>query len=388
MLFGVLSGSSPPFFAVRRNQTDGQAGLINHIGHAALSGAALQPAQLGILSAELGQPALQIGIEGIDTGGVLRLVPVDNGFFLILRQLRHTDPPHIDGQYVIDAPSISDCDIPPFLSALGEKPLWFIEDIELLFDKICIHSTHDAINAAAFRRIGYILHTAYAYKASYGTAMNFFDDVIFCQDIVDLSTLDRRISNLSMFGSALDKKKKSLDYIETAPKVLMSRSKVEEVYGLTTADIRELQSTLSVYYEIPFFNGRSIWHKIQDLPIVKKLQGNDWMLTCIMRQQDSVASISVAGGIILSLESTSLSLSRICEWISSEYGTMSINALEKRFNELFGTRIPASKLAEKLKTSGSWRNVVTDSMDDYIDSLVDADIIDMDANDLLHEEFF
>lgn len=282
----------------------------------------------------------------------------------------------------------SDCDIPPFLSALGEKPLWFIEDIELLFDKICIHSTHDAINAAAFRRIGYILHTAYAYKASYGTAMNFFDDVIFCQDIVDLSTLDRRISNLSMFGSALDKKKKSLDYIETAPKVLMSRSKVEEVYGLTTADIRELQSTLSVYYEIPFFNGRSIWHKIQDLPIVKKLQGNDWMLTCIMRQQDSVASISVAGGIILSLESTSLSLSRICEWISSEYGTMSINALEKRFNELFGTRIPASKLAEKLKTSGSWRNVVTDSMDDYIDSLVDADIIDMDANDLLHEEFF
>lgn len=167
-----------------------------------------------------------------------------------------------------------------------------------------------------------------------------------------------------------------------------SRSKVEEVYGLTTADIRELQSTLSVYYEIPFFNGRSIWHKIQDLPIVKKLQGNDWMLTCIMRQQDSVASISVAGGIILSLESTSLSLSRICEWISSEYGTMSINALEKRFNELFGTRIPASKLAEKLKTSGSWRNVVTDSMDDYIDSLVDADIIDMDANDLLHEEFF
>lgn len=107
-----------------------------------------------------------------------------------------------------------------------------------------------------------------------------------------------------------------------------------------------------------------------------------------MRQQESVASLSVAGGIILSLESTSLSLSRICEWISSEYGTMSINALEKKFNDLFGTRIPASKLAEKLKTSGSWSAVVTDSMDDYIDSLVDADIIDMDANDLLQEEFF
>ena len=44
----------------------------------------LQPAQLGILAAKLGQPALQIGVEGVDTGGVLRLVPIDDGFFLIL----------------------------------------------------------------------------------------------------------------------------------------------------------------------------------------------------------------------------------------------------------------------------------------------------------------
>ena len=94
MLFGVFSGSRQPLLAVRRHQTDGQAGLVHHIGHAALSGAALQPAQLGILAAKLGQPALQIGVEGVDTGGVLRLVPVDDGFFLILRQLRHTDPPH------------------------------------------------------------------------------------------------------------------------------------------------------------------------------------------------------------------------------------------------------------------------------------------------------
>ena len=77
MLFGVFSGSRQPLLAVRRHQTDGQAGLVHHIGHAALSGAALQPAQLGILAAELGQSALQIGVKGVDTGGVLRLVPVD-----------------------------------------------------------------------------------------------------------------------------------------------------------------------------------------------------------------------------------------------------------------------------------------------------------------------
>lgn len=108
----------------------------------------------------------------------------------------------------------------------------------------------------------------------------------------------------------------------------------------------------------------------------------------LMRQQDAVASLSVAGGIILSLESASLNLSRICEWIASTHGKMSITNLEHTFNETFGTRIPASKLAEKLRTSGSWDAVVTDSMDEYIDSLVDAGLSDIDADDLLQEEFF
>ncbi len=134
-----------------------------------------------------------------------------------------------------------------------------------------------------------------------------------------------------MFGSALDKKKKALEYIETAPKILMSLAKVEEVYGLTINEIREIQSVLSTYYDIPFFNGKSIWHEVENLPIIQKLQGNDWLLTCIMRQQEVVASLPVAGGIILSLDSTSLSLSRICEWFSSLYGVMPINSLEKKF---------------------------------------------------------
>lgn len=295
---------------------------------------------------------------------------------------------YLEGQYIIDAPAVDERDIRPVLAALREQPLWFVEDIEDLFDRVCRFTTHDAINEAAFRRIGYTLHSAYAYDASYGTALNFFDEVIFSKDVIDLSDLDRRIRNLQIFATALDKKKKSLEYVETAPKILMSQEKVDEVYGLTVDEIREIQSIMSVFYDIPFFNGRSIWHEVEDLPVIQKLQGNDWMLTCIMRQQEVVASLPVAGGIILSLESTSLSLSRICEWIASLHGAMSINSLEKEFNGIFGTRVPASKLAEKLKTSGSWDKVVTDSMDEYIDRLVDAGLSDMDPEDLLQEEFF
>ena len=295
---------------------------------------------------------------------------------------------YIDGQYIIDVPAIDERDVQQVLDALSEKSLWFIEDIENLFDRIFQYTPHDAINAAAFRRIGYTLNSSYVYCSSYGTALNFFEETVFSKDIVDLTSLDRRMVNLGMFAAALDKKKKTLEYIETAPKILMSIEKIRTVYDLSVEEIREIQSLMSVFYDEPFFNGRSIWAEVENLPIVQKLQGNDWMLTCIMRQQDAVASLSVAGGIILSLESASLNLSRICEWIASTHGKMSITNLEHTFNETFGTRIPASKLAEKLRTSGSWDAVVTDSMDEYIDSLVDAGLSDIDADDLLQEEFF
>lgn len=295
---------------------------------------------------------------------------------------------YIDGQYIIDVPAIDERDVQQVLDALSEKSLWFIEDIENLFDRICRYTPHDAINAAAFRRIGYTLNSSYVYCSSYGTALNFFEETVFSKDVVDLTSIDRRMVNLGMFAATLDKKKKTLEYIETAPKILMSIEKIRTVYGLSVEEIREIQSLMSVFYDEPFFNGRSIWAEVENLPIVQKLQGNDWMLTCIMRQQDAVASLSVAGGIILSLESASLNLSRICEWIASTHGKMSITNLEHTFNETFGTRIPASKLAEKLRASGSWDTVVTDSMDEYIDSLVDAGLSDIDADDLLQEEFF
>ena len=62
--------------------------------------------------------------------------------------------------------------------------------------------------------------------------------------------------------------------------------------------------------------------------------------------------------------------------------------MEKVFNETFGTRVFGSKLAEKLKSSGDWAAVITDSMDDYIDSLIDENLANDGADDLLQEEFY
>ena len=77
MLFCVLPCSCQPFFAVRRHQPDRKSGLVQYIGHATFRRTAFQAAQQRVLPAEILQSAFQAGIEGVNTGNRLALIPVD-----------------------------------------------------------------------------------------------------------------------------------------------------------------------------------------------------------------------------------------------------------------------------------------------------------------------
>lgn len=67
---------------------------------------------------------------------------------------------------------------------------------------------------------------------------------------------------------------------------------------------------------------------------------------------------------------------------------MTVKALTVQFNEIFATRIPVGKIAEKLKNFGLWDALVTDSFDEYIDNLLLTTDTNMGVDDLLQEEFF
>ena len=178
-----------------------------------------------------------------------------------------------------------------------------------------------------------------------------------------------------------------LEYIEVAPKVYMTLSELERIYGLSFDDVHELQEWIC-QCEDKYFNAHSVWKKLENTGLDKKLQSNEWLCTCIFRQQPNVFSQQVAGGIILCKDSSELNLGSICQWIVDKYGKMTVQALTARFNETFATRIPVSKIAEKLKTYGLWDILVTDSFDEYIDNLIISTDADMNVDDLLQEEFF
>ena len=270
---------------------------------------------------------------------------------------------------------------------MSKKNFWFIDEVEKIFKEICINSSQDALNKVAFKRIGYSLNIGYIYKEDYGTVTKYFDKEIFSKEILDLNEYDRRLLVLPAFESALYKKRMELEYIEVAPKVYMTLSKLERFYGLSLDDIHQLQDWIKQYEE-KYFNAHSVWEKLENIGLDKKLQNNEWLCTCIFRQQLGVFSLQVAGGIILCKDSSELSLGAVCQWIFKKHGKLTVQNLTLKLNEIFATRIPARKIAEKLKACGLWEELVTDSFDDYVDNLIALTETNMDVDDLFQEEFF
>jgi len=294
---------------------------------------------------------------------------------------------YAEGLYAIDVPSIDERDVATFKETLSIKNFWFTDELEREFKKVCVHSSADAFNSAAFKRLGYTLNMGYAYSDIYSSVVNYFDAELFLSDIVDLNKLDRRLVNLSVFNSALYKKKMDLEYIEVAPKILMSISRVEYVYGLTVSDVKNLQEWV-LSCEEKYYNAHSLWNKLSESGLSEKLQNNEWMCTCIFRQQDAIASLQVAGGIILCREYSELNFGLICKWLVEKNGRMTIQNLTSLFNDTFSTRVLVSKIAEKMKVYGLWETFVTDSFEEYIDNLVVNTDFELDDNDLFQEEFF
>lgn len=294
---------------------------------------------------------------------------------------------YLDGEYSVDVIAIDDGDAEKLKLALSKKNFWFIDEVEKLFKEICTNSSQDALNKAAFKRIGYSLNIGYLYNDEYGTVVNYYDQEIFSKKILDLNEYDRRLLVLSSFESALYKKRMELEYIEVAPKVYMTLNELERIYGLSLENVHKLQEWI-LQCEDKYFNAHSVWQQLENIGLDKNLQHNEWLCTCIFRQQPYIFSQQVAGGIILCKDSSELNLGSICKWIVDKCGKMTVQSLTAQLNETFATRIPVSKIAEKLKAYGLWDILVTDSFDEYIDNLIVSTDTDIDVDDLLQEEFF
>lgn len=293
---------------------------------------------------------------------------------------------YFDGKYSIDVPVLDERDKVAFRAALEKKEFWYIDEIEKIFEETCHYSSKDALNSAAFTCLGYSLNAGYACKLCYPSIRDYLKKGVFSVGIIDTSKFDSRLLQLSAFWSFLASEKKTFNYVEVSPKVIISREILFQQYRITREDIEQFLVEVKPFCDEKYFNAYSIWGDIQKLEFVRKVNGNHWLCTNIIRQAEEVVSLGIANAVILTEDKAGLSLSQICEWVVRHEGKQSLSKLTNRINELFGSTLQKHKIANKIRCAGLWRNLVTDDMDWYIETLLNGSEVNND--DLFAEEFF
>ena len=289
-------------------------------------------------------------------------------------------PYYANGIYDIGTPLVAQEDAKAFANALASKDLWFAGELEELFEKTCIHTPKDALNRAALYQFGYLLYSGYAISSAYGSALGYLEQEIFSKDVIHLGDIDHRLRRTSMFKTVLEREKTDLQFFECADKELVSIRKIEEDFHLDAEKIRLLQTSMASQYQHAYFNAWSLMDEIKNFPLIQKFIGHEWLLTSIMYQQEGIYMKRVAGSVILSTDSNSLSIHQICQWLVKHHGKLTLQEMTNLFNKTFACKLTSKNLAEKLQETGTWDEIICEPADQY-KTLVDFS--QWDFSDLL-----
>lgn len=298
----------------------------------------------------------------------------------------------VDGKYVIDIPLIDDRDESEICRALEKRKIWFEDEVELLFERICINTSIDAINSGSLHRIGYKMYpSGYILSEKYLSAYDYFSKEIFNNFITNLNEVDKRIKSLSIFRSYLEERRQELDYIEMDSMIFVKIEYFNEKYSINKKRLLEIQQILISFGKDDYYNSYKIIPDIKEsnsLNTTEKelLISNLWFTNCLIKQKNGIYSRRIAGTIILSNKNIPLNIASICKWIVNINGKMSLSNLCESFNAIFGAEMAPGNLAEKIRTDGSWNDLIIESIDGYINQLVEK-YSDSD-DDYFQESFY
>lgn len=298
----------------------------------------------------------------------------------------------VDGKYVIDIPLIDDKDEFEICKALEKRKIWFEDEVESLFECICINTSADAINSGALHRIGYKMYpSGYILSEKYLSAYDYFSKEIFNNSITNLNEIDNRIKSLSIFKSYLEERRQKLDYIEMDNMVFVKMEYFNEKYSINKKRLLEIQRILISFGKDDYYNSYKIISDIKESNFFNTTEkelliNNLWFTNCLIKQKNGIYSRRIAGTIILSNKNIPLNIASICRWIVNINGKMSLANLCESFNTIFGAEMAVGNLAEKIRADGSWSDLIIESIDGYINQLVEK-YSDSD-DDYFQESFY
>lgn len=241
---------------------------------------------------------------------------------------------------------------------INDRDFVFIEDLKEKLDQNIVDLS------IILKHLNYKTFTSYALKNEYETTFNYFNKRFFNNmDIVDLTSIDKRIWNLSSFNSWLYDKYKTMELLEFSPKMYITSKKLNEI-GLTSVILEEFRIDV-----LEKLNDKKVWSINNIIETIDNEQIDSFgfepiFYRSILRGLENIYSNKIGGNYLLKRDED-FSVSDLIEEEVTKVKMIDIFDLTEIINEKYDMNFEYYKLTETIKRTSMYYDEIMEKV--YLD---------------------
>ncbi|WP_436855426.1 DNA-directed RNA polymerase subunit alpha C-terminal domain-containing protein [Staphylococcus caeli] len=266
---------------------------------------------------------------------------------------------YISDDYIKEgSDSINKKDVNNVRAIINNKEFMFIEDVKQELE-------YEIENLQIIlKHLNYKTFTSYILKNKYDTIVKYFDEIFYKdKEIVDLTTIDKRVWNLSSFGSWLYDKYKTMELLEFSPKKYITKKKLNEL-GLSLEVLTSFRQEV-----LDKLSDKKVWSITTIIDVIDNEEidvfGFDSIFyRSILRGLENIYSNKIGGNYLLKKDEH-FTVSSLIEEEVTQIKMIDIFDLTEIINEKYEINLEYYKLIEVIKHTNMYYDEIMEKV--YLD---------------------
>lgn len=181
-----------------------------------------------------------------------------------------------------------------------KNEVYFIEDVKQLYAETFPNGNPEKINPYTLKTMGFKVFADYILKNSYPSGEAYFKEFLQKSEIIDMDSLDKRLTQNQTFQMVLEELRVNFDLLEIEKNRYLSFSAFSRnAPGIMKDDLKKFVTEASNYNQADFFTIQSI-RKEGFISSIDYLNLTDWFYGALLRSCKDISYSKVAGGFLFS----------------------------------------------------------------------------------------
>ncbi len=286
---------------------------------------------------------------------------------VLANYLREFDEYYFDGVYSIDAKNLTQ-EQAQRLSELLTQDYYPISEIQEIYLRQFPDADPGQINPYTLKTLGFKVYAGYVVKNTHSSAVEYFNGLLTCQDVVDAREFESRMRYVQAYSGEVTRLRHVREIIEFAPRQFVNLRRLRAC-GVDRKDLEDYCTAVwrfvgdGTYFTVTSLRQDGFNHPLDELGF------EEWFYSSVLLEDRERFSYQHIGGTrLFRCGKGGAQFTDLLRWMLQAQRKIDIFDLRDLLEERYGIAISKDKLVEILR-----------STDMYYDDIMEAAYMDYDT---------